>query len=704
MIDKYEEQVYAGVLGKVIGVYMGRPFEGWSKERLEEKWGLVNRYVHEDQRVPLVVSDDDISGTFTFVRALEDSDKYADTPAAAFGDAWLNYVVEGKSVFWWGGAGTSTEHTAYLRLKQGMKAPHSGSIAVNGQVVAEQIGAQIFIDAFGLVAPGKPQLAAELAQCAASVSHDGEAVYAAMVVAAMVSAAFVEKDMDRLLDIGVSVIPAESIIAQLHRDVRAWRREDGDWRKTYARIVAHYGPDKFWGGPHVVPNHALMMLAWCYAPEDFHLAQAIVNTAGWDTDCNAGNVGALMGVKVGLDGMNAQYDFQSPFADRMLMPTAEGTRGVTDVLTEALHLARLGRRVMGWPPLAPPKDGATFHFEMPGALHGFMSEETAFESRGAALLDNVAAHSRQGTRTMWINYRDLADGHTARISTPILPVQHDAGGPYLLMGTPRLYPGMTVTLRGETGGLIGGDAVIRLFLREFGSETGLIYSEPTPVPHNAPFTLTLPVPDTGRPVQDLGIEIRGTDRAEGILNIDSIDITGSPCFTLPAHLPLSEKGEAPGWISSMRYTSHFNYIAGDKEDMTELCRDEGTGVLLTGTTAWTDYTFASNLNIHMADRAGLIARYQGLQRYLALVQQAGKLRLIRRYYGQTVLGEIEHTWETDAWHTLALACRGTRIIAYCDGKAVLEATEDRLTCGGAGFMCEMGKIGFRTASISANGM
>ena len=28
--DDYAERVYAGVLGKVIGVYLGRPFEGWT--------------------------------------------------------------------------------------------------------------------------------------------------------------------------------------------------------------------------------------------------------------------------------------------------------------------------------------------------------------------------------------------------------------------------------------------------------------------------------------------------------------------------------------------------------------------------------------------------------------------------------------------------------------------------------------------------
>ena len=26
----YEERVYAGVLGKIIGVYLGRPFENWT--------------------------------------------------------------------------------------------------------------------------------------------------------------------------------------------------------------------------------------------------------------------------------------------------------------------------------------------------------------------------------------------------------------------------------------------------------------------------------------------------------------------------------------------------------------------------------------------------------------------------------------------------------------------------------------------------
>ena len=43
----YAERVYAGVLGKLIGVYLGRPFEGWTYERIMAELGEVNYYVHE---------------------------------------------------------------------------------------------------------------------------------------------------------------------------------------------------------------------------------------------------------------------------------------------------------------------------------------------------------------------------------------------------------------------------------------------------------------------------------------------------------------------------------------------------------------------------------------------------------------------------------------------------------------------------------
>ena len=460
-IKDYEKQVYAGVLGKIIGVYMGRPIEGWLKAKIEAKFGEANRYVHEDQNVSLVVADDDISGTLTFIRALEDSGLYADTPDSFFGKMWLDYLIEERTVLWWGGMGNSTEHTAYLRLKNGIESPASGSIETNGQVVAEQIGAQIFIDAFGMVAPGNPELAAKLARKSASVSHDGEAVHAAVVVAGMVSAAFVEKDMDKLLDIGVGLIPEKSLIAQVHRDVRQWAKEDKNWHKTYERIDKKYGYHRYGGGCHVIPNHAIMVMAWVYAPNDFHQAQIIINTAGWDTDCNAANVGSVMGIKVGLERITERYDYISPFADRIVIPTSDGTRSVSDCLTEALHIARIGRKVMGWPEAAAPKSGVWHHFSMPGSQHGYQSEDNHFATRGNARVKNVPGKKAADGRNLSIQF-DVDAGRTARVSTPVI-LSKSRGG-YSTMFTPRLYPGMAVTVKGRTG-KIQGQATATLFVR-----------------------------------------------------------------------------------------------------------------------------------------------------------------------------------------------------------------------------------------------
>ncbi len=699
-MKNYEEFVYAGVLGKVIGVYMGRPFEGWTRAAIEEKWRTVSGYVHEDLGKPLIVSDDDITGAFTFIRALEDSGLYQNTPPEFYGDSWLNYALENKTIFWWGGLGLSTEHTAFLRLKEGIKAPASGSIALNGRTVAEQIGAQIFIDAFGLVAPGKPKLAARMARHAAAVSHDGEAVQAAVVVAAMVSAAFTEKRMDKILDAGVAQIPQNSLIAQVHRDVRAWRKADRDWRKTYARIDRKYGYRKYGGNCHVIPNHAVMVMAWAYAPDDFYEAQRIVNTAGWDTDCNAANVGAVMGVKVGLRGINARYDFQGPFADRILLPTAEGSRSTSDCLQEAMHIARIGRTVMGWPILPPPKRGAWHHFDLPGARHGYMVETVPYSGRNTACIDNVAGHSKFGQRSLRICF-DTDAGRQARISTPVLARSEAAG--YSVLSTPQLYSGMTVKLQGSSGALAGA-ASARLFIRRLKggqwSDTVLLHGKPARLKPNAPFSLALTVPETGGcAVLDLGIEIRSDSAVQGEIFVDRVRFAGRAKIFIHSRIPQYRSADPPGWIN------HTDLIRGpfsdDTSDFTYAGKNSERGFLVTGNTGWSDYTFEANLKIHLADKGGILVRHQGAERYIALVRTRDhKLQLIERYHGDTILAEAPCRWKLDQPHRLRLVCGGRKIAAFCDGKKILEGADDRLGCGGAGLLFEKGLIGFNGLRIS----
>jgi ADP-ribosylglycohydrolase len=129
----YPQTVYAGVLGKLIGVYLGRPVENWLPETIAETFGEITYYVHEQRGRRLIITDDDISGTLTFLRALEDYGFSPDLTPAQIGQTWLNYLIEDKTILWWGGLGNSTEHTAYLRLKKGIPAPLSGSATMNSR-------------------------------------------------------------------------------------------------------------------------------------------------------------------------------------------------------------------------------------------------------------------------------------------------------------------------------------------------------------------------------------------------------------------------------------------------------------------------------------------------------------------------------------------------------------------------------------------
>jgi ADP-ribosylglycohydrolase len=691
-IPHYAEKVYAGVLGKIIGVYLGRPIEGMRKADIEKTLGLVDRYVHHERGVPLVVSDDDISGTFTFVRALEDSGKGLETKALDFGRAWMNYLVEGKTVLWWGGRGLSTEHTAYLQLKAGVEAPESGSMRRNGQVVAEQIGAQIFIDAIGLVIPGNPDLAAKMAGEAARVSHDGEAVYGAQVVAAMVSAAFTESDMEKLLDTGVSFIPEDSLIAQIHRDVRAWAREDGNWHRTFDRISEKWGYHRYGGNCHILPNHALMVLAWAYAGQDFRLAQAIVNTCGWDTDCNAANVGSVMGVSLGLSAMTQPYDFQAPFADRIVLPTAEGTHATTDALLLSDRLAALGRKLMGWEAPPQPKPGAWHHFTMPGSLHGWMAEDLDDKRPGLCALSNPGGK-------LLVQTPPLHEGRKECVSTPV--VAAPGGGGYAVMGCPKLYPGQRIRLHATASGVQGAPGA-KLFLRHYQNASklfdGYFPGQEIPLIEGKAFDLEITVPDLGgAPVSALGLEFCGKEGTLATLAIDRICVDGKWSFRLEE--PLARDSQAPGWIHAMgRIASGFS---DDKEKLTRVVQDQGRGILATGTTEWTDYRVSMRLTLHLPGKGGLVARYQGLDRYLSLEGDGKTLELVEILQGtRKVLGTIEAPWAWDELHHLELVCQDEHVKASVDGRMFLEA-KTALLRGGAGVLAQECNVGFREFSAEA---
>jgi ADP-ribosylglycohydrolase len=629
----YAERVYAGVLGKIIGVYLGRPVEGWRHEQIRQLLGEITYYVNDRTDVALknhrlVVPDDDITGTFTFARAMRDY-PVSDIDPVRVGATWLNYIVPDRTVLWWGGRGLSTEHTAYLLMREGMLPPHTGSAAVNGAAVAEQVGAQIFVEGWALANPGDPERAADLAAMAASVSHDGEALNAARVVAALVAHAFVEDDVDKLLDTASALIPADSLIRRVIDDVRTWHAVEADWREAFGRLEERYGYHRYPGQCHVVPNHATVIHALLHGAGDFTRSLAILVSCGWDTDSNGGNVGAITGVRGGLAGIDAGPDWRGPVADRLYLPTADSGGAITDAAGEALTIVGYGAALRG-STYHRPKAGARFHFTLPGSVQGFAAEPTGSAFVRSAVVD--------GTRMLAVGYpAGRAEAH-ALTATFLTPDTLDIP-PYGMAGSPTLYSGQRLRAR-----LVGGAgaARCRLVVRTYdGSDRPreLAGPETTLAAHDT-LDLDWTVPDTGgHPIAAVGIAVAGTHEDSGTVHLDHLTWDGEPelVLTRPA-----DGGSMwrHAWVNAVdRFEPRW-------PEPYRLIHDRGLGLLIQGTRDWRNYEVSADVTPRLAAAVGIAARVQGLRRYYALrLLGRNTVQLIRSCDGETVLDEQSIEWD-----------------------------------------------------------
>lgn len=675
--EDYAERVYAGVLGKVIGVYLGRPFENWTFQRIQEELGDITDYVNDKLNKPLLVSDDDISGTFTFARAMADSGFDKNLTSADIGNNWLNYLIEGRSVLWWGGLGNSTEHTAYLRLKNGVKAPLSGSTELNGQVVAEQIGSQIFIDGWAMMSPGNPDLAAYLATEAAKVSHDGAAVDAAVLLAVMEALAFVENDTNKLLDEALAYISSDSIIRRLISDIRNWHAGNNDWRETRKKIEEEYGYDKYGGNCHVVPNHGLIIQSLLHSNDDFSLAMEIINTSGWDTDCNAGNLGCLMGIKNGLAGIDAGVtDWRGPVADRIYVPTADPSWGISDCVREADAIVEAGVRLFG-NSYDPPKNGAQFHFSYPGSVQGF----TVIEGKG-----EITNQSFMGRRQLKLYCENSADFGTP-VFTPSLEVAQMKG--YPLDASPRVYPGQTISAQVNCETPTHAALYIRYFGKDGaqGVETTQKVASISQMVTGADI-LSLKVPEDAHPVFEIGLSLP----SGGSLYVDSVTWEGEPTLTLT-------KPDSP---SQMWLRSFVN--GADKatfgSDSIRVIQNRGTGLLILGTRDWQNYSVTADVTPHMVARVGLAGRVQGMRRYYAVMwHRSGELQLIRTLNETTVLASARYDWPFGETRELSLRFNDNKICALVDGQVLFDVEDNALESGAVALVVEEGRSGTKTLQI-----
>lgn len=695
--NSYIEKVYAGVLGKIIGVYLGRPCEGWTYGRIMDEVGEIDYYINEKFQLPLVVTDDDICGTFIFLRAITEHNRNLEISPDQIGQTFLNYLIENRTIIWWGGMGNSTEHTAYLRLKNGIRAPMSGSIKLNGNILAEQIGAQIFIDGWALISPGDPELAADLAKRAASVTHDGEAIYAAQVIAAMESLAFIEFDINKLLDTAIKIIPKNSIVYNAISDIREWKVAYSDWRKTRKLIEKNYGYEKFLGNCHIIPNHCLIILGLLYGDGDFQKSLKIVNTSGWDTDCNSGNLGCLLGIRNGLKCFEGNFDWRGPVRDRMYLSTADGGGAITDAVIETFRIINICHEINGKEKITP-KRGARFNFDLPGSIQGFQIEDTINSA-----IENIEGHSQKGNRSLAIKYHFSDPKQIVRVKTAtfIPPEEINEYHHYPLIASPTLCPGQTIRA-GVSADYKNSYAIKCILYINVYSENDHLLSIKGPLVELKPGNyreIIWQVCETGDlPIAEVGLEIRSNNANDGEIYLDYLTFDGSPNIVLTRPSTNSSAWHK-AWVNGV------DKFIVDSPQSYRIVQNYGVGLLMYGTRDWKDYRVITTITSYLTKSFGIGIRVQGMSRYYALLLcDDNKARLIKFLYKRELKSEIEFLCEFGKAYMFDIRVKDNHFEAMINDQKLFnfDDNEEVLTEGGMALVCEEGCISTDKVIVKPN--
>ena len=291
-----------------------------------------------------------------------------------------------------------------------------------------------------------------------------------------------------------------------------------------------------------------MIMALLYAPDDFTRAQTIVCTSGWDTDCNAGNVGCLMGAMLGLEGIDVQGKWRGPLADRMLISSADGGDAINDAVRVSARLVDLGRKLASAPPLAAPKGGAQFHFSQPGSVQGFASVEGA---RPNVELVNIAF---EAGRALELRFAGLGSDPSFIMTPTFTPPEVTRMRTYELMATPLVYPGQQVRARAIADAENTGDLMVSLSALVYRASDRLVPwdSKPVALAPSEEAILDWRLPDTGgQPIQSLGLAARSPDRTQdGTIILDWLRWDGSPDMRL--RRPREPKAACPGALKEPR--------------------------------------------------------------------------------------------------------------------------------------------------------
>lgn len=348
----FEKKLHGAWMGRICGCLLGRTIEGVRTNELHPflketgNWPM-HRYIHRADltdeicekynyrfasrdyadEVDGMPPDDDTNYTVLAQVILE---KYGrEFTAYDVSRAWLDY--QHKDAY------CTAERVAFCNFVKGFEPPES---AMYKNPYREWIGAQIRADYFGYINPGDPEAAADMAFRDASISHIKNGIYGEMFVAAMLACAAVTDNVEDIIRGGLAEIPQTSRLYEAVTGVLTDYRGGMSQKDCFDAIHQRFDEYTGHGWTHTISNAMIVTAALLYGRGDYGRSICMAVETGFDTDCNGATVGSVIGMRNGIDGIDAVWT--APVKDTLHTSVfGVGTVKISDCVKRTVKHAKL---------------------------------------------------------------------------------------------------------------------------------------------------------------------------------------------------------------------------------------------------------------------------------------------------------------------------------------------------------------------------
>ncbi|MCM8785634.1 MAG: ADP-ribosylglycohydrolase family protein [Candidatus Omnitrophica bacterium] len=307
--EEIKEKIYGGWFGRCAGCLLGKVFEGWYREKIRsflKKTGQfpLKYYVSSDNidlkiienyklienfcvnKIKNMVEDDDLNYT---VLALDLLENYGfGFTSFDFSKNFLGKIPILKTY--------TAERIVYKNLVNFISPENSASYL---NPYREWIGAQIRADLYGYITPQKPEKGVALSYRDASVTHIRNGVYGALFITAMISIAFCEKDIFKIVEYGLNYLPQRSRLVQAIKEVVEYRKRGVSYEEVSNIIHQKWDEKNPHHWCHTISNTQIVLIGLLWGNGDFGESICKAVEIGFDTDCNGATVGSIMGIILG---------------------------------------------------------------------------------------------------------------------------------------------------------------------------------------------------------------------------------------------------------------------------------------------------------------------------------------------------------------------------------------------------------------------